>query len=109
MCLQQVGNREVPGRPSLYSTTAEFLEYFNLESIKHLPDLAEQRDISEIARELNIILPEPATPADGEESPDPEEGDDLRCEADQYLTQTVEIDNSAEPDESLPAAIDRGG
>ena len=107
--IRQVGNREVPGRPALYSTTAEFLEYFNLESIKHLPDLAEQRDISEIARELNIILPEPATPVDGEENPDPEEADDHRCEADQYLTQTVEIDNSAEPDERLPAAIDRGG
>ncbi len=34
-----VGHREVPGRPALYATTREFLDYFNLKSISDLPPL----------------------------------------------------------------------
>lgn len=34
-----VGHREVPGRPALYATTREFLDYFNLRSIQDLPAL----------------------------------------------------------------------
>ncbi len=36
-----VGHREVPGRPALYATTHEFLDYFNLHSLEELPTLAE--------------------------------------------------------------------
>lgn len=39
-----VGHREVPGRPALYGTTGEFLDYFNLKSLDQLPALAEVRD-----------------------------------------------------------------
>lgn len=34
-----VGHKEVPGRPALYATTREFLDYFNLQSLEQLPDL----------------------------------------------------------------------
>lgn len=34
-----VGYREVPGRPALYATTKEFLNYFNLKSLDELPPL----------------------------------------------------------------------
>ncbi|WP_440875421.1 SMC-Scp complex subunit ScpB [Thalassotalea sp. PLHSN55] len=34
-----VGQKEVPGRPVLYATTKEFLDYFNLSSLAELPDL----------------------------------------------------------------------
>lgn len=34
-----VGHREVPGRPALYATTPEFLNYFNLLSLEQLPPL----------------------------------------------------------------------
>ena len=36
-----VGHKEVPGRPALYATTKEFLDYFNLRSLAHLPTLRE--------------------------------------------------------------------
>jgi len=52
-----VGQRDAPGRPNLYGTTQEFLEYFNLESLSELPPLLERRETSEIARELNLRLP----------------------------------------------------
>lgn len=36
-----VGHREVPGRPALYATTREFLDYFNLANLADLPPLME--------------------------------------------------------------------
>ena len=57
--VRQRGEREVPGRPALYGTTTDFLEYFNLASIQQLPELVDQRDLAEIAKDLNILLPEP--------------------------------------------------
>jgi segregation and condensation protein B len=42
-----VGQREVPGRPSMYGTTREFLDYFNLKSLDQLPPLAEIRALIE--------------------------------------------------------------
>lgn len=40
-----VGHRDVPGRPSLYATTKQFLDYFNLKSLEQLPSLSELQDI----------------------------------------------------------------
>jgi len=37
------GRREVPGRPVIYATTADFLAHFGLESRKDLPGLDELR------------------------------------------------------------------
>ena len=34
-----VGHRDVPGRPALYATTKEFLNYFNLSDLGQLPKL----------------------------------------------------------------------
>ena len=34
-----VGHKEVPGRPALFSTTDEFLNYFGLSSLSELPTL----------------------------------------------------------------------
>ena len=55
--VRKVGVREVPGRPELLGTTSEFLAYFNLESLRDLPPLMEQRDLGEIVRSLDTPLP----------------------------------------------------
>jgi segregation and condensation protein B len=34
-----VGHKEVPGRPALYATTAQFLDYFSLNSLTQLPQI----------------------------------------------------------------------
>tara|TARA_A100001015_G_scaffold42722_1_gene46884 strand:- start:16968 stop:17561 length:594 start_codon:yes stop_codon:yes gene_type:complete len=34
-----VGHRDVPGKPALYATTKEFLNYFNLSDLGQLPEL----------------------------------------------------------------------
>lgn len=49
-----VGRRDVPGHPSLYGTTKEFLDHFNLKSLDDLPSLMELRDITEINAELDL-------------------------------------------------------
>lgn len=36
-----VGHKEVPGRPGLYATTTEFLDYFGVKSLADLPSLPE--------------------------------------------------------------------
>lgn len=53
-----VGQRDVPGRPSLYATTRDFLDYFGLKSLDELPTLAELRDLDEINRELDLNDPD---------------------------------------------------
>ena len=37
------GRREVPGRPTIYATTPEFLDHFGLSSRRDLPGIAELR------------------------------------------------------------------
>lgn len=49
-----VGHRDVPGRPALYATTKQFLDYFSLKSLEQLPALNEIKDIEEINPELAL-------------------------------------------------------
>ena len=39
--IKEVGKKEVPGRPTLFGTTKEFLKLFHLNSISDLPKLDE--------------------------------------------------------------------
>ncbi|MDR7089557.1 SMC-Scp complex subunit ScpB [Cellvibrio fibrivorans] len=49
-----VGHRDVPGRPSLFATTRQFLDYFNLKSLEELPSLSEIRDLDELNPVLDL-------------------------------------------------------
>ncbi len=55
-----VGHRDVPGKPAMYGTTRQFLDYFNLKSLDELPTLMELRDIDSINAELDLGAPEGA-------------------------------------------------
>jgi len=52
--IKVLGHKDVPGKPSLYGTTKEFLDYFNLKSLDQLPTLAEIRDLDSIHPELEL-------------------------------------------------------
>jgi segregation and condensation protein B len=52
--IRVVGQRDVPGRPSMFATTKQFLDYFNLESLQQLPALSEIRDIDGGAKDLGF-------------------------------------------------------
>ena len=51
-----VGHRDVPGKPALYGTTRQFLDYFNLKSLSELPPLAEIRSLDSIQSELELKM-----------------------------------------------------
>ena len=91
-----VGHRDVPGKPALYATTREFLDYFGLRSLDDLPTLAEIRDLDTINEELN--LPEPG----GEE-----QGDDLAEAVDEAVRHQDEVTATLEesPRSALPQEI----
>jgi segregation and condensation protein B len=45
--LRILGKKEEPGRPMLYGTTKEFLEFFNLRDLRDLPTLREFHELTE--------------------------------------------------------------
>jgi segregation and condensation protein B len=47
-----LGKKEEPGRPLLYGTTREFLEFFNLKDLASLPTLREFQELSEEHRDI---------------------------------------------------------
>lgn len=49
-----VGYRDVPGRPAMYATTKEFLDYFGLKSLEDLPSLMEIRELDDANRCLEL-------------------------------------------------------
>jgi segregation and condensation protein B len=60
--IRVVGHRDVPGRPALYATTKQFLDYFNLKTLEDLPALSEIKDFSELDPALELALtPDQAT------------------------------------------------
>lgn len=65
-----VGHRDVPGRPSLYATTRQFLDYFNLKNLEDLPSLSEIRDLDEMNNVLNLGDEEGLGEKDDEVIPD---------------------------------------
>ena len=49
-----VGHRDVPGKPAMYATTREFLDYFNLKSLDQLPPLADVKDLESMTSALPL-------------------------------------------------------
>jgi segregation and condensation protein B len=62
-----VGHREVPGRPAMYASTKNFLDYFNLKSLDQLPPLAEIQDLDNLTAELGLeVIEDVVEPAASE-------------------------------------------
>ena len=59
-----VGHRDVPGRPAMFATTRQFLDYFDLKSLEDLPPLSEIKDLDKLNEELALS-----------DAPDPDSGD----------------------------------
>ena len=48
-----IGYRDVPGKPAMFSTTSEFLNYFGLERLDELPDLPDIKEPKNLDLELD--------------------------------------------------------
>jgi segregation and condensation protein B len=69
--IRVVGHRDVPGRPAMYATTRQFLDYFNLKSLDQLPALADIRDLETLNAELGFdSLPVEGDATSGEAASD---------------------------------------
>jgi segregation and condensation protein B len=59
-----LGKKDEPGRPLLYGTSKEFLEFFNLRDLTQLPTLREFQELSEESRKI-VEEEAPAPPVAG--------------------------------------------
>jgi segregation and condensation protein B len=62
--IRVVGHREVPGRPAMFATTRQFLDYFNLKRLDELPALSELKDLDSILPQLGLETSDENTKAD---------------------------------------------
>ncbi len=108
-----LGHRDVPGRPAMYGTTREFLDYFGMKRLNELPPLSELRDIDSINAELDLKMPGEALTEqqeDGEATAqamndggvaEPEELDETVTESEtDDGTETSESDSNSSEDEA---------
>jgi|CXWL01.1.fsa_nt_gi segregation and condensation protein B len=52
--IRVVGFRDVPGKPAIYGTTREFLDYFGLKKLDELPPLADLRDLEAFTAQMEL-------------------------------------------------------
>ncbi|USD20383.1 SMC-Scp complex subunit ScpB [Microbulbifer variabilis] len=116
--IKVVGHRDVPGKPSLYATTRDFLDYFNLSSLDDLPTLAEIRDIESLNKILESegLPPEEIAAALAAEGEELSEGEQASVETEeeagaleseeQEESEDAETDTDAEEDARVAAALE---
>ena len=95
--VKELGVKEVPGRPALFGTTAQFLDDFNLRSLDQLPSLPEIRDMDQLDAALAQFTGELPTTSDAPES---------EAHADESVNDSASTASAEEP---LPAAVEAGG
>ncbi|MES9903289.1 MAG: SMC-Scp complex subunit ScpB [Sedimenticola sp.] len=94
-----VGQRDVPGRPSLYATTREFLNYFSLKGLGDLPTLQEIRDFDSINRELKLEDPDLDRGTDGD-------GETVESTPHQADAQQEDLPSEVVPESTAEAAVE---
>lgn len=52
--IRVVGHKDVPGRPAMFATTKQFLDYFNLKNLQELPPLSEIRELAKHREEFDL-------------------------------------------------------
>lgn len=68
--IRTVGYRDLPGKPALFGTTRQFLDYFNLKSLDQLPSLGEIQDIEDFDPQLAFEAAGEGMPASVDASDD---------------------------------------
>lgn len=106
--IKVVGHRDVPGRPSMYGTTKEFLDYFNLTSLSELPELGQLMDLDKATAEFDKANGDGDKAANDGEEGESEEGQDTEVVAEgesAEATAESEVDGES-TDENVAAAED---
>lgn len=98
-----VGHKEVPGKPALFGTTKQFLDYFNLKKLSDLPTLQEITDLEEAGEKLGEQLSLEVAPAEDAEADQPHESA-VSAEAEAEQEAATEQDIDAIVEEALAMA-----
>ena len=127
-----VGHRDVPGRPEMFATTKQFLDYFGLKKLDDLPPLADLSDWESLRVQLNLpeveedtsdeapIIPElPVLYPEIEEDEDDAEKDEMTeasgavAEADGNTPSVAAVISETDADELVvsewPDPVESGG
>jgi segregation and condensation protein B len=109
--IKVLGHRDVPGKPAMFGTTREFLDYFSLKKLDDLPPLAELAEMDHVSVQLELGAPEmPVTEEEAIKAKlETEAGEDASDEivagednAAAELGQDVDQEAAAEGDVVLP-------
>jgi len=82
--IRVVGHRDVPGKPAMFGTTREFLDYFGLKKLDDLPPLSELRDFENLNIQLDL--------------PDGETGEELTAGSDTAEASTADREFASHAD-----------
>ena len=98
--IRVVGHRDVPGKPAMFGTTREFLDYFGLKKLEDLPTLADIKDgMPELSPQADLIEALEAD-AHGVEAVLTEDGgpeDDSGSQAGDARDGTPQVEGEGEP------------
>ena len=65
--IKVIGHKEVPGRPALYATTKQFLDYFSLKSLSDLPNAEDfMASLDATQNVTHVLRDEQASQAQGD-------------------------------------------
>lgn len=107
-----VGYRDLPGKPALFGTTRQFLDYFNLKSLDELPSLGEIHDLEDLDPQLALdnseVIPVTlATDGDADDNCDTDAVEASSIAADDVAAnESRDTDGSSDEPEALVANDD---
>lgn len=88
--IKVVAHKEAPGRPGLYGTTKQFLDYFNITTLNDLPTLQEIQDL-----DLPLDAPQHIPQEESEEQTTDEQDDKPQATTDDQEDIAEELGESA--------------
>lgn len=105
-----VGHRDVPGRPEMFGTTRNFLDYFGLKKLDDLPPLADLSDWESLRVQLNLPAVEDDVSTGSEETADvpilyPEVGMEAADAGEEAADEEEQLVVSEWPDPNKPTAV----
>ena len=99
--IKVLGHKDVPGKPALYGTTKEFLDYFNLKSLEDLPSLAEIKDLDQIHQELDLDIDNTDATDDSSDVESTDTDSDAGSEEVDEVTDVTTVPTTADNDGSF--------
>jgi segregation and condensation protein B len=99
--IKVLGHRDVPGKPAMFGTTRDFLDYFNLKKLDDLPPLAELAQLEPVSVQLQL-----ETEAEAAQGEAPADAEDSSAEDVAENDAADASDENADPDPEAVSAQD---